>query len=717
MKLKKPEPTVYPLSPFKKGKQKCLVCDNVNDWKCRQTEDGGFALCSFRPSGQQDVYQRYYHVVKDVQVKDGRHKAQTVTDVIEHIVQAKEQTLNNVYTAFLESLILSEEHGSNLLRRGLADDAIARNLYATVPQHDLRYTIAQELSGQFNLEGVPGFHIESGAWCLSMTNAGFFVPYRNREGQLVGLQIRLDKAIGNKYLWFSSANKEKGASSGSPIHFVNPDLVSRERKLVITEGAMKADIIGSRWGQAVVAIARVTTMKPDELTEAVEEAFPNLQEVILAFDMDWQEKQEVKNALLRLKHSVEKRFEKVSVATWNRSLAKGLDDLIIRDDFSDGLVDYVPAAHFLGEVKTMNPLTSRGREALPLIKYLEGQEANKFLYSWAELSKADFREDEEVIFGLRRGNVGMLIASTNVGKTTLALNTAISASAGREYCPLFVGQREARRVLYIDGEATKGQLTADVGRMVGVLDLTQQERVGRNLHFICDEEIDDMELNFVNASHFSTILKEAYKCRPDLIVVDGLSALFDLEDENDNAKVKQQVIKPLKKLARDMNAGVLLLHHTGKFNEGYSPAGAYKGRGASAFGALARTVYLLEKVKGKNEQIVLECAKTKGEEFERTILELDREGRWFKKVGLMPPSSNEKGYFNQVLEFVEAVGRAVNVQEIMKAFQDEGVTIGRSTVNEHLRLAEEQGRVRKPKFGWYIATSVGDAHGEMPLAE
>ncbi len=219
---------------------------------------------------------------------------------------------------------------------------------------------------------------------------------------------------------------------------------------------------------------------------------------------------------------------------------------------------------------------------------------NEIMHSWGELDAAEFEDVERVIYGLMRGNVGLMVASTNLGKTTLALNLALSATGRREFYPLLNQSHTVRRILYIDGEATMPELQTDIRKMSEIFTPQQTESTKKNLFLICDAELDYEPLDLVKPEHQKIIKQKALACRPDLIIVDTLSALMDIEDENDNAKVKKEVMKPLRKLAKQTNSAILLLHHTGKFNEGFSPTGAYKGRGASAFGALSRTVWTLE---------------------------------------------------------------------------------------------------------------------------
>jgi hypothetical protein len=104
-----------------------------------------------------------------------------------------------------------------------------------------------------------------------------------------------------------------------------------------------------------------------------------------------------------------------------------------------------------------------------------------------------------------------------------------------------------------------------------------------------------------------------------------------MQDENSNAEVTRHVMNPLKRLAREANCGVVFTHHMGKAGETLSGDSAYKGRGASAFGGLSRTIFTLEKDVSKGPgYAVLSCVKVKGAAFEPTLLKLNPETRWFE---------------------------------------------------------------------------------------
>src|SRR5689334_24556379 len=81
---------------------------------------------------------------------------------------------------------------------------------------------------------------------------------------------------------------------------------------------------------------------------------------------------------------------------------------------------------------------------------------------------------------------------------------------------------------------------------------------------------DDEPLNLSNEDHLLFVINYAKEKAADLIVIDTVSAAFDLLDENSNAEVKRYVMRPLKRLAREANAAVVFCHHTSKPHESHT---------------------------------------------------------------------------------------------------------------------------------------------------
>lgn len=215
-----------------------------------------------------------------------------------------------------------------LSERGLSDTTIAQRLYASVPDKAKGNRLARGLAKFFELRGVAGFYYQDGHWHLNLSSAGFFVPYRDEQGRIVGLQIRRDGNQETKYLWLTSRDLPEGTPATSCIHFSIPDLVETSGEVLLTEGALKADRISEFSDLPAVAIAGVTAMSPETVVSRLREAFPRLKRVVIGFDMDWQTNMNVRGAIRRLLQTLKATSLEVVGRKWDMALGKGLDDAL-----------------------------------------------------------------------------------------------------------------------------------------------------------------------------------------------------------------------------------------------------------------------------------------------------------------------------------------------------------------------------------------------------
>ena len=231
---------------------------------------------------------------------------------------------------------------------------------------------------------------------------------------------------------------------------------------------------------------------------------------------------------------------------------------------------------------------------------------------------------ERILYGTGRCQVGMLVSVTDIGKTTLMLNTLLALASGESFLPLAPEVKRPYRILYCDFESTKSELKEYLLTMLKAL---PNRRVAeKNFIPLVDHEIDDQPLALSNPEHLRFLAEYARGLEVDLIVIDPVTAAFELADENSNAEVTRAVIKPLKRLARDTNTLVWFSHHSGKPSESPMAELAYWGRGASSFGGLSRAVFVLSRQRTKgSDYVLLQCAKVKGRRFEPVLLKLNRE--------------------------------------------------------------------------------------------
>jgi hypothetical protein len=231
-------------------------------------------------------------------------------------------------TLLRKHLALSKQHRAALLARGLSEGEIERNGYASAPTPEEGTRIARELS-IYGLEGVPGFFMQGGEWRMRDYGPGIFVPVRDEHLRIVGCQIRRDDVADGqpKYIWFSSAGKSHGTSSGSPVHYARPHLLHDASEVMLTEGPMKAHITAHFLNAPVIAAAGVSNFGQD-FAENLKAKFPKLKTCFVAFDSDWR-KPQVKAALEKLLRGLSGAGFRVKVRTWPPHMGKGIDDYLL----------------------------------------------------------------------------------------------------------------------------------------------------------------------------------------------------------------------------------------------------------------------------------------------------------------------------------------------------------------------------------------------------
>jgi replicative DNA helicase len=274
-----------------------------------------------------------------------------------------------------------------------------------------------------------------------------------------------------------------------------------------------------------------------------------------------------------------------------------------------------------------------------------------FYPSLEALIAADLSEAEEIFYSVRRGDVAGLLAVTNYGKTTLLLNLALKLTAGEICLPLADEVLTPRRVLWLDFETPPVQLRRDILTMLQRIDNPALAK--QNFIIGVDASINGEPLNLSRVEHFKRVMAWARGYKVDLVVVDTAASAFELQDENSNAEVTRRVLNPLKRLAREANCAVVFTHHIGKANETQTGEAAYRGRGASAFGALSRVIFTLEKDSAKGpEYVVLSCAKAKGESIQPTLMRLNILTRWFEVCQEAPTAKPVAPTAQEIADFV-----------------------------------------------------------------
>lgn len=220
--------------------------------------------------------------------------------VFTDIAPASDEKLNAVYSALLSLpyLKLIDSHRDNLKRRGLLDEEIDANGYASMRTglelvrelksderidaerqkalcayyeqkelYQLRrsyprlvtYTDSDIMLGMriamdvmritgMSPDHVPGFYKLGDDWAFRSVDPGILIPTRNEKGQIVGLQTRRDVAAakGLRYMTVSSKDLPEGVTTGiARTHFPLSEQISAATTVILTEGPLKADVARS----------------------------------------------------------------------------------------------------------------------------------------------------------------------------------------------------------------------------------------------------------------------------------------------------------------------------------------------------------------------------------------------------------------------------------------------------------------------------------------
>ncbi len=309
-----------PLVRVSKGNP-CPICSRP-DW-CSISADDSLVICMREEAGSIKVSKNngYVHILNNFSSFNYTKPQYCKPEVIE---AAPLEKRHQVYEALLNTLTLSSEHATNLENRGLSDTTIAAGLYSTLPTESEAVRIVGKLANFHDLNCVPGFFTDSdNRWRLFVRESGFLIPIRDVNKKIQACQLRLDDGE-PRYKWFSSKWMPNGVSSFSPIHFARVWRAESTGEMVITEGALKADIIAEKLDCCVIGVPGVSSFNA-EFGSWLKQQLPMITNAYIAYDLDWREKLPVKNALSRLTDSLMSAGLNGEMLVWEG--AKGLDDL------------------------------------------------------------------------------------------------------------------------------------------------------------------------------------------------------------------------------------------------------------------------------------------------------------------------------------------------------------------------------------------------------
>ena len=299
----------------------CRVSPDRKIVACMRVQPGAFKTTMTRAG------ENYLHRISEEDASSIASAA-AIRRIDPAAVLAPPEHRHTVYSAFLDGLTLSERHAIELReRRGLSEEAVVKNLYASVPSAGELALHVARVAGQFTLSGVPGFfrnERDDWRWWSEASLGELLIPVRDRQGRISAIL----RGTGGKpkYLWMS--NGTRGPSCSTPLHFARPYLAELypDDPVIITESPLKADIITERLHVTVIGVAGVGSIAP--LDEPGILQWLARRRVLVAYDADAEHKPKVRRARALLIEKLIAAGVRPDGVEWPESLGKGLDDLL-----------------------------------------------------------------------------------------------------------------------------------------------------------------------------------------------------------------------------------------------------------------------------------------------------------------------------------------------------------------------------------------------------
>lgn len=320
-------------------------------------------------------------------------------------------------------------------------------------------------------------------------------------------------------------------------------------------------------------------------------------------------------------------------------------------------------------------------------------------FSLGDFLDATFPELEVLAFHISKTEIGIIQAPTNAGKTTILRNVALAMACGRPFFPFYSGHRPIK-VAYFDFESSAQRAQPDIAKMFEVLTPVEKALARENMALIPKGMRNGELFQFNTGEDWVNALLTQNDI--EFVIVDNISAAYDLNDENSNAEINRKVIKPLLKMAYKGDCAFLFAHHYGK-GKGteIEQAGVHAGRGASNLQSLSQTVINMFGNVSKGEPIIFECAKRKtdGGQNYREAFEL-KDDRWFHPSLIVPPpkarscAETLNEYINDNVTFPNTVTPA----DLLDIF--DGV-FGIDMINKSLGVLAANGFISKQGRGEY----------------
>ena len=253
---------------------------------------------------------------------------------------------------------------------------------------------------------------------------------------------------------------------------------------------------------------------------------------------------------------------------------------------------------------------------------------------------------------LPTGGFSVLASKPKVGKSTIARNLA--KSVARE--ELFLGRKVNKGpVIYLALEEKR----AEVKRHFEDMGATGEEEI---FIYAGGAPVDAL----------IQITEIAEKMHPALIIIDPLFRMTKVKDGNDYVAVTQ-ALEPILRLARDTNAHVLCVHHTGKADR----QGGDSVLGSTAIFSSVDTLIIMKRCEHYR---TIHTIQRYGEDMEETTLDFDKDSRTIE-IGKVKEDADISTLKTSIQEFLSSQSEPKTETEITSEVEGRN-TLKRTALRE-----------------------------------
>ena len=224
-------------------------------------------------------------------------------------------------------------------------------------------------------------------------------------------------------------------------------------------------------------------------------------------------------------------------------------------------------------------------------------------------------QPEDILTGLiRQGEQVMLFSSPGAGKSWLALGLALAASNGTAVATSKQGQEKwkapkQRNVLWVDGELDASDIALRVSLLTSSYTAKGREPLGPDF---LPKQLQTLESQFPDIAapdDAEDLVRHCKEHKVDLVVLDNLTTLASLEDENATSAFKPIIDNLLMRL-KVAKVACVLVHHSNKNDSSY--------RGSSSIATTFNAIIHLKKNRLEKGEFSLEFQKARNDHIENT---------------------------------------------------------------------------------------------------